>query len=155
MQQHQIVAVDHLVTAAPAEDRLDLGRAVAGDALGVRAGIGAEAASEGGAVLAQDLDRVAAVEGAVHAAHAGGQQRAAGTQGARGAGIDDEAALGGERAEDPALAGAVALGGGQEPGAARAGRGDLLSGVLSASTSGEAAARVTGGTRRITLAQEA
>ena len=48
--KHQVVAVDDLVAATPAQDRFDLVRAMAGDAFGVGAGIGGQAAASGRAV---------------------------------------------------------------------------------------------------------
>ncbi len=76
--QDEVVAVDHFVASAPAEDGLDLAGPMSGDAFGVAAGVSGEAPSEDHAVGPRDHDGVATVETALHGAHAGREQGSTG-----------------------------------------------------------------------------
>src|SRR6185312_12082815 len=62
LQEHEVVAMDDLVPATPAQDRLDLVRPVAGDPFGVGAGIGGQAAGEARSIGADDKHGIAALE---------------------------------------------------------------------------------------------
>src|SRR5690606_19077521 len=117
-EQHQVVAVDQLVAAAPAEQRLDLLGAVAADPARVVGVGGGKALGEVAAVRLTHDHRVAPLERALNGDHAGREQAAAAAQGPRRAGIDAQHTHGGERACDPLLARAPGVGAGDE---ARAG----------------------------------
>ena len=82
--------MDHLIPATPAQDFLDPIRPVAGDPFGIRAGISRQAARHGTTIGADDHDGITALEQALDDADSGGQQRPAGGQRARRAGIDPQ-----------------------------------------------------------------
>src|SRR5215207_2438755 len=115
----EVVAVDHLVPAAEAQQALDLGTLAAGNAAGILGGIGHQPARQHAAQTVLHVDHVAAAELAVDTGDARGQQALAGRERAHGAVIDGEGACGLERALDPLLARRQGRGLGQEPAAAR------------------------------------
>src|SRR5690349_17015412 len=73
-RHHEIVAVDHLVAAAVAEDRLDLAALVAGNSARVGARVGGEPASDLAAVAPAHEHGIAALEVALDRDHARRQE---------------------------------------------------------------------------------
>src|SRR5262245_28506866 len=96
--------MDHLVAAAIAQDRLNLGGAAACDAFGVLRAIGCEPARDLPAVAVAHQNRVTALEPAVDLAHTRREKALALTERLHGTGIDDERPFRLEHARDPALA---------------------------------------------------
>src|SRR5918994_7369559 len=115
----EVVAMDHLVPAAEAQQALDLGTLAAGDAAGVVGGIGDQPARQHAAQAVLHVDHVAAAELAGDIGDARRQQALAGRQRAHRAIVDGERTRGLERAPDPLLARGQGRGLGQEPAAAR------------------------------------
>ena len=111
--------MDHLVAAAPAQDREDRVAAVAGDAADLRRPVAGQPPSQR-PVRACDLDRVAPLELPLDRAHPGRQQRAAPRQRPGGPRVHQQPALRREAPQDPALPRRPGVGGRQEPGAAPA-----------------------------------
>ena len=121
LQQHQIVAVDHLVAAAPAEDRLDLVGTMAGDAARLGTGICAKARAPAPRrpVPARPPGSPRSKLPPTARTPAGSSERPAASARAAPASTDERAERR-QRARDPAFARGAAFRRGQEPGAARA-----------------------------------
>src|SRR5688572_24174838 len=123
--QGHVVAMDQLIAARYPQYSGDFGAFLADDALRVETGVGNESAPQFAAVRAADDHRVAAVEIALYARHAGRQQALARGQRLLGAGIDVHLPLRLELPGNPALARRHRVGMRQEPGA----RGALADGA--------------------------
>src|SRR3954449_13217099 len=106
LKQDEVVAMDQLVAAAPAEEGLDLLRPAPGEAAGLGGVVGDEAFGDGAAVGSADQDGVAAAELALDPGDAGRQEGGPAPEGAERAGVDGEGAGGREAGGDPVLAGA-------------------------------------------------
>src|SRR3984885_13523043 len=118
-KQDEVVAVNDFVATAPAENRLDLIRAMTGDAFGIDAGVGRETTRQCLAGGIAYNDRIAALECAVDRAYARRQQRTTCGKRACGAGIHQECAKWRQRARYPTLARGATVGCGEKPCAAR------------------------------------
>src|SRR3954471_22506593 len=106
LKKDEVVAMDQLVAAAPAEKGLDLLRPPPGEAAGLGGVVGDEAFGDGAAIGGADQDGVAAPELALDPGDAGRQERGAALEGAERAGVNGEGARGREAGGDPVLAGA-------------------------------------------------
>src|SRR3954447_14647593 len=104
LKKHEVVAMDQLVAAAPAEEGFDLLRPPPGEAAGLGGVVGDEALGDGAAVGGADQDGVAAAELSLDQGDAGGQQGRAALEGAEGAAVDGEGTRGREAGGDPVLA---------------------------------------------------
>src|SRR3954449_3724482 len=122
LKQDEVVAMDQLVAAAPAEKGLDLLRPPPGEAAGLGGVVGDEAFGDGAAVGGADQDGVAPAELALDQGDAGGQQGGAALEGAEGTAVDGEGTRGREASGDPVLAGAPRGEADREQGGAGAGR---------------------------------
>src|SRR3954452_8186275 len=122
LKEHEVVAMDQLVAAAPAEEGLDLLRPPPGEAAGLGGAVGDEALGDRSAVRGADQDGVAAAELSLDQGDAGGQQGRAALEGAERAGVDREGTRGREAGGDPVLAGAPRGEAYWEQGGAGAGR---------------------------------
>src|SRR3954452_23268731 len=105
LKEHEVVAMDQLVAAAPAEEGLDLLRPPPGEAAGLGGAVGDEALGDGAAVGGADQDGVAAAELGLDQGDAGGQPGGAARRVAERAGSDREGTGGREAGGDPVLAG--------------------------------------------------
>lgn len=126
--EDHVVAMHHFRPARIAEYRLDFRTVAATDPFGVGGVESDQPAPDLLAFGAYDADSIAALEGALDARHAGGQQAAAAAQGARRSGVDHHRAVGLEMTRNPFLARGARLHLGEEPGAAAPG-GDGREGV--------------------------
>src|SRR3990172_874335 len=105
LQEHQVIAVHDLAAVVVAERCLDAVAAEAADTRDLLRAVVGDAAGDAAAVAVGDRDRVAALEAAGHAGHAGGQEAAALlAEGLAGAGIHGDAPLERKPGDHPALA---------------------------------------------------
>ena len=109
--------MDHFGAAAEAEQRLDVGAALADDAGGVPVAVGDHTARDFRAIGVEHAHGVAALEPAADRGDARRQQALARPQRLQRAGIDGDGTARAQRAGDPLLARVLRIRRGQEPAA--------------------------------------
>src|SRR5579883_3169968 len=100
LAQDQVIAMDQLLAASIAEERLDVAAAMPHDAPRIRGGIGAEAARDFPACRVAHADGVAALEAALDGNDTGRKQALIGPKRLDRALVDDDGACGLERRRD-------------------------------------------------------